>query len=294
MTQIKKVGVLGAGLMGHGIAQVIAQSGYDVVLREIDEDRLGKGIGKIEKQLARAVEKGKSTQEDADAIRGRIQGTVDYRDLADCDLVVEAITEDLQLKLDMWRELDAIVKQEAYFATNTSSLSVVEQAAATARPDRFFGLHFFNPAQVMKLVEVIRGVTTSDDTFAFATEFTQQIGKFGVATKDKAGFIVNRLLVPYMLDAIRAYEEGVGSVQEIDEAMKAGAGHPMGPLQLADFVGLDTLGSICDVMFDEFRERRFARPPLLRKMLAAGWFGRKSGMGFYDYSGEAPAPNPAV
>jgi 3-hydroxybutyryl-CoA dehydrogenase len=227
-------------------------------------------------------------------VRGRIQGTTDCGDLADCDLVVEAITEDLELKLEMWRELDGIVKDGAYFATNTSSLSVVEQAAATARPDRFFGLHFFNPAQVMKLVEVIRGVTTSDDAFGVATEFTQKIGKMGVPTKDKAGFIVNRLLVPYMLDAIRAYEEGVGSVTEIDEAMKAGAGHPMGPLLLADFVGLDTLGSICEVMFDEFKERRFAQPPLLRKMLAAGWYGRKSGMGFYDYSGEAPAANPAV
>jgi 3-hydroxybutyryl-CoA dehydrogenase len=294
MSQINKVGVLGAGLMGHGIAQVIAQSGYDVVLREVDEDRLAKGIGKIEKQLGRAVEKGKLAQEDADAVRGRIQGTTDYGDLADCDLVVEAITEDLQLKLEMWRELDGIVKDGAYFATNTSSLSVVEQAAATARPDRFFGLHFFNPAQVMKLVEVIRGVTTSDDTFGVATDFTSKIGKMGVPTRDKAGFIVNRLLVPYMLDAIRAYEEGVGSVTEIDEAMKAGAGHPMGPLQLADFVGLDTLGSICEVMFEEFKERRFAKPPLLRKMLAAGWYGRKSGMGFYDYSGEAPAANAAV
>ena len=294
MTETRKVGVLGAGLMGHGIAQVIAQAGYDVVLREVDEGRLNKGIGRIEKQLARAVEKGRSSQEDADAVRARIQGTLDYQDLADCDFVLEAITEDLGLKLEMWRTLDGIVKPEAFFATNTSSLAVVDQAAATSRPDRFFGLHFFNPAQVMKLVEVIRAVTTSDEAFVFGTEFTQSIGKMGIPTRDTAGFIVNRLLVPYMLDAIRAYEEGVGSVSEIDEAMKAGAGHPMGPLTLCDFVGLDTLGAICDVLFDEFRERRFARPPLLRKMLAAGWYGRKSGMGFYDYSGDEPVPNPQV
>ena len=294
MTQIDKVGVLGAGLMGHGIAQVIAQAGHDVVLREVDDDRLAKGVGRIEKQLARAVDKGKLSQEDADAVRGRIHPTTNYADLADCDLVIEAITEDLALKLEMWRELDGIVNPGAFFATNTSSLSVVEQAACTSRPERFFGLHFFNPAQVMKLVEVIRGVTTSEEAFAAATAFTEKIGKMGVPTKDKAGFIVNRLLVPYMLDAIRAYEEGVGSIQEIDDAMKAGAGHPMGPLLLADFVGLDTLGSICDVMFDEFKERRFAQPPLLRKMLAAGWHGRKSGTGFYNYSGDAPAANPAL
>jgi 3-hydroxybutyryl-CoA dehydrogenase len=289
--QIEKVGVLGAGLMGHGIAQVAAQAGYEVVLRELDEATLAKGLGKIEKQLARAVEKGKSSQEDADAVRGRITGTAHYRDLADCDLVIEAITENLALKLEMWREVDEIVKPEAVFATNTSSLAVIDQAAATGRADRFVGLHYFNPAQVMKLVEVVRCVTTSDEAFDTALEFARSEGKLAIPTKDKAGFIVNRLLVPYMLDAIRAFEEGVGSVGEIDEAMKAGAGHPMGPLTLADFVGLDTLGSICDVLFDEFRERRFARPPTLRKMLSAGWFGRKTGKGFYDYSGEAPAEN---
>ncbi len=291
--QIEKVGVLGAGLMGHGIAQVAAQAGYEVVLREVDEAVLGKGIAKIEKQLARAVEKGKATQEESDAVRGRIEGTVDYRDLASCDLVIEAITESLPLKLEMWREVDPIVKPEAVFATNTSSLAVIDQAAATGRPDRFVGLHYFNPAQVMKLVEVVRCVTTSDAAFETAVDFARSEGKLAIPTKDKAGFIVNRLLVPYMLDAIRAYEEGVGSVAEIDEAMKAGAGHPMGPLTLADFVGLDTLGSICDVLFDEFRERRFARPPTLRKMLSAGWFGRKCGIGFYDYSGDAPQPNAA-
>jgi len=294
MAQIEKVGVVGCGLMGHGIAQVAAQAGCDVVVREVDEQALGKGLSKIEKQLARAVEKGKAEQADADAVRARIEGTLDYGALADCDLVIEAITEDLERKLEMWREIDGIAKADAYFATNTSSLPVIAQAAGTGRPERFLGLHFFNPAQVMKLVEVIRCVTTSEETFQAGIDFAKAIGKLGVQTKDNAGFIVNRLLVPYLLDGMRAYEEGVGSITEIDEAMKAGAGHPMGPLTLSDFVGLDTLGSICDVMFDEFRERRFAQPPILRKMLAAGWYGRKSGMGFYDYSGEQPAENPGL
>ena len=291
---IKKVGVLGAGLMGHGIAQVAAQSGYDVVLREVDQEHLDKGLGRIEKQLARAVEKGRMEQSDADEVRGRISPTLDYGDLADCDLVIEAIVEDLDAKLEMWREVDAVVKDGAIFATNTSSLPVIDQAAVTKRPDRFLGLHYFNPAQVMKLVEVARAVTTSDETFDTGVAFAESQKKLGVKTKDKAGFIVNRLLVPYMLDAIRAYEEGVGSIEEIDAAMKAGAGHPMGPLTLADFVGLDTMGSICDVMFDEFRERRFAQPPTLRKMLAAGWYGRKTGKGFYDYSGDEPQANTQV
>ncbi len=225
-------------------------------------------------------------------MRGRIQGTLDYSDLADCDLVIEAITEDLGEKLEMWKEVDAVVKDGAVFATNTSSLPVIDQAAATSRPERFIGLHYFNPAQVMKLVEVVRCVTTVRRGLRRRRASSPRaIGKLGVQTKDKAGFIVNRLLVPYMLDAIRAYEEGVGTIAEIDDAMKAGAGHPMGPLTLADFVGLDTMGSICDVMFDEFRERRFARPPTLNKMLAAGWYGRKTGKGFYDYSGDEPVMN---
>jgi len=294
MLDISKVGVLGCGLMGHGITQVAAQSGFEVVVREVDQDRLDGGIGRIEKQLARAVEKGRMEHADADAVRGRITPTLEYRDLADSDLVVEAITEDLALKLAMWGEVDALVKPEAFLATNTSSLPVIDQAAATSRPDRFLGLHFFNPVQVMKLLEVIRGVTTSDEAFAVGMEFGARLGKLTVETRDTAGFIVNRLLVPYLLDGMRAYEEGVGSIDQIDEAMKAGAGHPMGPLTLSDFIGLDTLGAIADVMFDEFRERRFAKPPLLRKMVAAGWYGRKSGMGFYDYSGEKPVPNPGL
>jgi len=286
--EIKSVGVLGCGLMGHGIAQVAAQAGCDVVVREIDRDALDKGLAKIEKQLGRAAEKGKIEGSEAQGVRSRIKGTLDYGELAGADLIVEAITEDLDAKREMWREVDAVARPEAVFATNTSSLAVIDQAVVTGRPERFLGLHFFNPPQVMKLVEVIRCVTTSDEAFEVGKGFVHSLGKLGIPTRDKAGFIVNRLLVPYMLDAIRAYEEGVGTIDEIDEAMKAGAGHPMGPLALADFVGLDTLGSICDVLFDEFRERRFARPPTLRKMLSAGWYGRKSGRGFYDYSGEAP------
>jgi 3-hydroxybutyryl-CoA dehydrogenase len=295
MAEIKKVGIVGCGLMGHGIAQVVATAGYDVVVREVDDATLQKGLGKIQKQLDRAVEKGKSSREDADAILGRLTGTLDYDDLADCDLIIEAITENLGQKLELWKALDGIVKPDAIFATNTSSLAVIDQAASTSRPAQFAGLHFFNPAQVMKLVEVVRGVTTADETFDAVLAFAQSLqGKIAIPTKDKAGFIVNRLLVPYMLDAIRAYEEGVGSISEIDAAMKAGAGHPMGPLTLCDLVGNDTTGAICDVLFDEFRERRFAQPPTLRKMLSAGWYGRKAGIGFYDYSGEEPVENPGL
>ena len=289
--EIKTVGVVGCGLMGHGIAQVSAQSGYHVVVREVDQAALDKGLARIEKQLAGSVKKGKLGQADSDAIRARITGTLDYADLAECELVLEAITEGLDAKREMWGAVKDVVKGEAVFATNTSSLAVIDQAVVTDRPDRFLGLHFFNPAQVMRLVEVVRCVTTSDEAFSVGRDWATSLGKLAIPTKDKAGFIVNRLLVPYMLDAMRAYEEGVGAIDEIDEAMKAGAGHPMGPLTLADFVGLDTLGSICDVMFDEFRERRFSQPPLLRKMLSAGWHGRKSGMGFYDYGGESPVAN---
>jgi 3-hydroxybutyryl-CoA dehydrogenase len=291
---INKVGVLGCGLMGHGITQICAQNGWDVVVREVDQDKLDKGLARIDKQLGKAVSKEKMTQEDADAVKGRVQGTLDYADLADCDLVIEAITEDLDSKLEMWKEVDGIVKDDATFATNTSSLSVADQAAATNRPQQFLGLHFFNPPQVMPLLEVVKAEGTANAAYDLGFEVGNELGKTNVAAGDNRGFIVNRLLVPYMLDAIRAYEEGVGSVQEIDDAMKAGAAHPMGPLTLADFVGLDTLGAICDVMWNEFRERRFAQPPTLRKMLAAGWYGRKSGIGFYDYAGDEPAVNTGV
>jgi 3-hydroxybutyryl-CoA dehydrogenase len=286
--EIKKVGVAGLGLMGHGIAQVAAQAGYEVAAREVDDDHLTKGLGKIEKQLGRAVEKGKLEQSAADEIRGRIHGTTGYDGFDDCDLVIEAITENLAMKIELWRDLDDLVKDDAVFATNTSSLAVIDQAAVTGRPNKFVGLHFFNPAQVMPLLEVVQTVTTDDDSLQTGFRFGESLNKTLVHAKDKTGFIVNRLLVPYMLDAIRAYEEGVGSIEEIDVAMKAGANHPMGPLTLLDFVGLDTTKAIADVMFDEYRERRFAAPPTLRKMVSAGWYGRKSGRGFYDYSGDAP------
>ena len=294
MAEIKRVGVVGAGLMGHGIAQVSATAGYDVVVREVDDGALQKGLGRIDKQLARAVEKGRSTQEEADGIKARLHGTTDYGDLADCDLVIEAITESLELKRAMWKELTTIVKPEAFFATNTSTLAVIDQAAVTDRPDRFLGLHYFSPAQVMKLVEVIRAVTTSDEAFEAGRAFAESQGKLAIPTRDTTGFIVNRLLIPYILDGVRGYEEGIGSITEIDAAMKAGANHPMGPLELADFIGLDVLGAAAEALYDEFREKRFAAPPTMRKLLSAGWLGRKSGKGFYDYSGEAPVPNRGI
>ena len=288
--EISKVGVVGCGLMGHGIAQICAQAGWDVVVREVSQEKLDGGIGKIEKQLARAVEKGKAEQSEADAVRGRIQPTLDYSDLADCDLVIEAITEDLGLKLEMWKQVDGLAKDGASFATNTSSLSVAEQAAVTSRPERFLGLHFFNPAQVMPLLEVVRADGTGDEAVELGLELGEKLGKTTVAAQDNRGFIVNRLLVPYMLDAIRAWEQGVGSIDDIDAAMMAGASHPMGPLTLADFVGLDTLASIADVMHEAYGEDRFAAPATLTKLVDAGHYGRKSGRGFYDYSGERPTP----
>jgi 3-hydroxybutyryl-CoA dehydrogenase len=288
--EISKVGVLGCGLMGHGITQICAQAGWDVVVREVSQDKLESGIGKIEKQLSRAVEKGKVEQSDADTVCGRIQGTLDYADLTDCDLVIEAITEDLGEKVEMWKEVDGIVKEDAFFATNTSSLPVSEQAAATGRPEHFLGLHFFNPAQVMPLLEVVRAEATGDDAYDLGFELGKELGKTTVAARDNRGFIVNRLLVPYMLDAIRALEQEVGSTEDIDTGMKAGASHPMGPLTLADFVGLDTLVSIANVMADAYGEERFAPPATLQKLVEQGHYGRKSGRGFYDYSGEKPVP----
>jgi 3-hydroxybutyryl-CoA dehydrogenase len=287
---INRVGVLGCGLMGHGITQICAQAGWDVVVREVDQDSLDKGIAKIEKQLARAVEKGKLEQADADAVRGRITATLDYGDLADRDLVIEAITEDLDLKKEVWGEVDGIVKDDAFFASNTSSLPVAAQADATKRPERFLGLHFFNPAQVMPLLEVVRAEKTGDEAYELGFEVGEQLGKTAVAAKDNRGFIVNRLLVPYMLDAIRAHEQGVGSIEDIDTGMKAGASHPMGPLELADFVGLDTLAAIAGVMEAAYGEERFGAPESLKALVAAGNYGKKSGRGFYDYSGERPVP----
>ena len=286
--EIAKVGVLGCGLMGHGIAQICAQAGWYVAVVEADQANHDKGHAKIEKQLGRAVERGKLEQAEADAVRGRITASLDYADLADCDLVIEAITEDLDRKLEMWKQVDEIVKPDAFFATNTSSLAVADQAAVTGRGEKFLGLHFFNPAQVMPLLEVVRAEDTGDAAYDLGFDLGGRLGKTTVAAGDNRGFIVNRLLVPYMLDAIRAHEQGVGSVEDIDRGMMAGASHPMGPLTLADFVGLDTLASIADVMVDFYGEDRFAQPDTLRKLVQAGHFGRKSGRGFYDYSGEKP------
>ena len=288
--EINKVGVVGCGLMGHGIAQICAQVGWGVVVVEVDRDRLDAGIGRIEGQLARAVKKGRMPQEEADAIRGRIIPGVDYAELADCDLVIEAIAEDLDAKVAMWKQVDEIVKDGAFFATNTSSLRVADQAAATSRPSQFLGLHFFNPPQVMPLLEVVRAEETGDDAVRLGFALGEKLGKTIVAARDNPGFIVNRLLVPYMLDAIRAHEEGIGSVADIDSGMMAGASHPMGPLTLADFVGLDTLAAIGDVMEASYGDDRFATPETLRKLVDAGHYGRKSGRGFYDHSGEKPVP----
>jgi len=288
--EIKRVGVVGCGLMGHGIAQVCAQAGYDVAVRELNQEKLDSGLGKITKQLSRAVEKGRMEQSQADEVSGRIEGTLAYEDLGECDLVIEAITEDLDMKLEMWKELDQIVKEGALFATNTSSLGVVNQAAVTSRPEHFLGLHFFNPAQVMPLLEVVQSISTSTGALEAGFDFGNSLKKTVVHARDKTGFIVNRLLIPFLLDAIRAYEEGFGTIEQIDTAMKAGANHPMGPFELLDFVGLDTSHSVGEIMFEEYRERRFAPPPTLRKMVAAGYLGRKSGRGFYDYSGEKPVP----
>jgi 3-hydroxybutyryl-CoA dehydrogenase len=287
---ISKLGVVGCGLMGHGISQICSQAGWDVVVCEVDQAALDKGMTKIQKQLARAVAKGRMEKADADAVQGRITPTLDHGDLADCDLVIEAITEDLDRKLEMWSELDELVKDDAFFASNTSSLSVATQADATKRPDRMIGLHFFNPPQVMPLLEVVRAEESSDEAVDLGFEVGQKLGKTTVAANNNRGFIVNRLLVPYMLDAIRAHEQGIGSIKDIDTGMMAGASHPMGPLTLADFIGLDTLAAIADVMVDAYGEERFAAPETLRKMVEAGDYGRKSGKGFYDYSGDEPVP----
>ena len=288
---IKKVGVLGCGLMGSGIAQVAATAGYDVTVLEAEQKFLDKGFAGIEKSLAKFAEKG-NLKEPAETVRGRLKGTTERNALAECDIIVEAIIENIEAKKQMFGALDGTVKKDAIFATNTSSISVTEVMAATKRPERFIGLHFFNPVPLMKLVEVVRTIATSDEVFEQAVEFGQSLGKVPVRTSDKTGFIVNRLLVPYLLDAIRAYEEGVGSIPDIDNAMKLGCGYPMGPFTLLDFVGLDTTYYITHVMFDEFKERRFAAPPLLKRLVLAGWYGRKTGKGFYDYSDpNNPVPN---
>ena len=284
---IQKVGVLGCGLMGSGIAQVCAMSGFDVTVLEVEQKFLDKGFAGIEKSLAkfaeRPPEKGGITPQQKDAARARLKGTTRREDLANCDLVIEAIIENVPTKKEMYAALDAIVKKDAIFATNTSSISVTELMAATKRPERFIGLHFFNPVPLMTLVEVVKTIATAPEVYDAAYEFGKKLGKVPVRTSDKTGFIVNRLLVPYLLDAIRAYEEGVGSIDDIDNAMKLGCGYPMGPFTLLDFVGLDTTYYITHVMYDEFKERRFASPPLLKRLVMAGWYGRKTGKGFYDH-----------
>ncbi len=292
--EIRKVGVLGCGLMGSGIAQVVATAGFDVTVLEAEQRFIDKGFGGIEKSLAKFAEKGK-LKETPEAIRGRLKGTLKPQDLADCDLIVEAIIENVEEKKKMYAALDGLVKKDAIFASNTSSISITELAAATRRADRFIGMHFFNPVPLMALVEVIRTITTDPAVYETAFAFAQKLGKTPVRTSDKTGFIVNRLLVPYLLDAVRAYEEGVGSITDIDTAMKLGCGYPMGPFTLLDFVGLDTTYYITHVMFDEFKEPRFASPPLLKRLIMAGWYGKKSGKGFYDWSDpNKPVPQDAA
>ena len=281
--QTKTVGVLGCGLMGAGIAQVSAAAGYKTIVREVEDGVLKKGIGRIEKFLSGGVEKGKVTAEEKDRTLANLSGTTKLEELKDCDLVIEAIIENVEEKAKAYRVLDGVVADHAIFCSNTSSLCITELAATTKRPDRFAGLHFFNPVPLMKLVEVIRGLTTSDDTYQQVFAFAQSLGKEPITAPDKPGFIVNRLLVPYLLDAIRSYEHGLGTVEDIDKGMKLGTGYPMGPFTLLDFVGLDTTYYIANIMFEEYREPAYAPPPLLKRMVLAGRLGKKSGQGFYKY-----------
>ena len=284
--EIKKVGVLGCGLMGSGIAQVAATAGYETVVREVSDELIQRGFSGIEKSLAKFAEKGTITAEQQSSSRGRLTGTTTFEGLADCDIIIEAIIENIEEKRKTYAELDRICKPETIFASNTSSISITEMMTATSaeRQKRFIGLHFFNPVPIMKLVEVVKTILTDEAVYEQAFEFSKTLGKVPVRAGDKTGFIVNRLLVPYMLDAIRALEEGVGSIVDIDTSMKLGLGYPMGPFTLGDFVGLDTTYYIAEIMFNEFREKRFAPPPLLKRMVLAGLYGRKSGRGFYDYT----------
>ena len=281
---IQRVGVVGCGLMGSGIAQVAAQAGFPTTVREVSPELVDKGLKSIDKNLSRLVEKSTITEAQKGEIRGRLKGTTSLEELKDCDLIVEAIIEQLPAKRELFGALDSICPPSTIFASNTSSLTIMEMAASTKRPQRFVGLHFFNPVPVMKMVEVVKTIATDPAAYDEVLAFAAKLGKTAVRAKDSTGFIVNRLLVPYLLDAVRALEEGVGSIEDIDNSMKLGCGHPMGPLTLLDFVGLDTTHYIANIMFEEFKERRFASPPLLRRMVLAGWNGRKAGRGFYDYS----------
>jgi 3-hydroxybutyryl-CoA dehydrogenase len=290
MTEIKKVGVLGCGLMGSGIAQAAAAAGFVTIARDMAEPLLEKGRAGIAKSLGRLVEKGKLSATDRDEALARLSFTTELAEFQDCDIVIEAVTEDLELKNRLWKELDGICPPRTIFASNTSSLTIAAMAAATSRPDRFVGLHFFNPVPLMPLVEVVRTVTTSPETFDRAYDFAGALGKEPVTAVDSPGFIVNLLLVPYLLDAARALERGVASTSDLDRAMQLGCGHPMGPLTLLDYIGLDTVVRIAEIMFDAYREPRYAAPPLLQRMVVAGYHGRKNGKGFYDYSVDPPVP----
>jgi 3-hydroxybutyryl-CoA dehydrogenase len=283
MSDMHTVGVLGCGLMGAGIAQVVAFAGHRTLVLEVDRAPLEKGLARIRRSLDVGVEKGKVTPADRERTLANLSGTTSYADLAPCGLIVEAIVENLETKKDAYHKLEALVGPETIFASNTSSLCITELAAATLRPDRVVGLHFFNPVPLMKLVEVIRALTTSDETHVAALAFARSLGKEPIVAPDRPGFIVNRLLVPYLLGAIRAYEHGLGTIEDIDKGMTLGCGYPMGPFTLLDFVGLDTTYYIANIMYDEFREPAYAPPPLLKRMVSAGWLGKKSGRGFYSY-----------
>ena len=291
MKDIQKVAVLGGGLMGSGIAQVAAASGYTTIVREVSDDLCARARAAVTRSFDKAIEKGKATTEDRDSALARLIFTTALGDVAGADIVIEAVVEDLAVKTGMFRELDALCGPDTIFASNTSSLTIAEIAAATERADRFVGLHFFNPVPAMKLVEVVRAIRTSEPTVERATAFVRSLGKEPISAHDNSGFVVNLLLVPYMIDAIRALESGVASVADIDKGMMLGAGYPMGPFTLLDFVGLDTTYRIAEIMYAEYREQRYAPPPLLKRMVVAGMFGRKSGMGFYDYSQNPPVPS---
>ena len=288
MAEVRTVGVLGCGLMGSGIAEICAKAGLETYVREVSEQFVEKGKASITKSLDKALEKGKLEASARDAAISKLHFTTDLEELKDCDLIIEAVTEDLALKNEMFGTLDGVCPKHTIFASNTSSLTIADMAAATGRPDRVLGLHFFNPVPVMKLVEVVRTIATSDDAYRTAFDFVRKVGKEPVEAKDASGFIVNRLLVPYMLDAIRCLEQGLASIEDIDKSMVLGTGYPMGPFVLSDFVGIDTLYRIAEIMFEEFREPRFAPPPLLKRMVTMGYYGRKTKKGFYDYSGDTP------
>ena len=290
MNDIRKVGILGGGLMGSGIAQVAAQAGFATVVREVSDALAQRTRGTIEKSLARAVSRGKVTAEERDRALKQLYVTSRIAELAECDVVIEAVVEDLEVKNSLWKELDALCPQHTIFASNTSSLTIAAMAAATARADRMVGLHFFNPVPAMKLVEVVKTVTTSAETVERTFAFARALGKEPIAAKDNSGFVVNLLLIPYLLDAITQLERNVASVEDIDLGMTLGTGHPMGPFTLLDFVGLDTVHKIAEIMYGEYRERRYAPPPLLKRMVLAGMYGRKSGRGFYDYTQDPPRP----